>query len=229
MRSASRAVSAKHTSQLMEREFDENEEQQHRERRPCATRARDRTNRDHATADIELGDSRLNRTLLDTKLDRDAVLDLECDISIPAARPDVLTVENVTRLGARLVAQGANIPVTLVAETALHEPGVLSIPDFIANAGGFICAAVEYHGGNDAQAFASIEEKIRDNVGLVLHRARSRRAASHRGARARRGAGPPSDAARSLARPLRSLTALDITFMTDVTPARTLANPGRVA
>lgn len=109
-----------------------------------------------------------------TKLDRDAVIDLECDIWVPAARPDVITMDNVARLRTRLVAQGANIPVTPEAEAVLHERGVLSLPDFIANAGGVICAAVEYRGGSEAQALASIDEKVRRNTGTVLSRARDR-------------------------------------------------------
>jgi len=77
------------------------------------------------------------------RLERDAILDVECDIWIPAARPDVVREDNVGRLKARLVLQGANIPFTPGAEQALHERGVLVIPDFIANAGGVICAALE--------------------------------------------------------------------------------------
>jgi glutamate dehydrogenase/leucine dehydrogenase len=53
----------------------------------------------------------------------------------------------------------------------LHERGTLIIPDFIANAGGVICASVEYHGGTQTQAFATIEEKIRTNTRLVLEEA----------------------------------------------------------
>jgi glutamate dehydrogenase (NAD(P)+) len=105
------------------------------------------------------------------KLDRDAILGVACEIWIPAARPDVLREDNVDRLDARIVAQGANIPVTEGAEAMLHERGVLSIPDFIANAGGVICAAVEYHGGGERQAFAAIEEKIRRNTEQVLDEA----------------------------------------------------------
>ncbi len=45
---------------------------------------------------------------------------------------------------------------------------MLSIPDFIANAGGVICASVEYHGGSESLAFAAIEEKIRRNTARVL-------------------------------------------------------------
>jgi glutamate dehydrogenase (NAD(P)+) len=100
---------------------------------------------------------------------------VDCDIWIPAARPDVLHADNATRLTARLVLQGANIPATPEAEAILHQRGVLSVPDFIANAGGVICAAVEYHGGTQSQAFAAIEEKIRENTRAVLERARSER------------------------------------------------------
>ena len=42
------------------------------------------------------------------------------------------------------------------------------MPDFIANAGGVICAAMEYEGGNQAAALASIEEKLRYNTEQVL-------------------------------------------------------------
>jgi glutamate dehydrogenase (NAD(P)+) len=106
------------------------------------------------------------------KADRDAVVGVDCDIWIPAARPDVLHAGNAGQLKAKLVAQGANIPATAEAEAMLHQRGVLSVPDFIANAGGVICAAVEYHGGSPNQAFATIEEKIRQNTREVLESAR---------------------------------------------------------
>jgi glutamate dehydrogenase (NAD(P)+) len=104
--------------------------------------------------------------------DRDAIVGIPCDIWIPAARPDVIRADNVDRLDAKLVLQGANIPVTAEAERALHERGVLSVPDFIANAGGVICAAVEYAGGTQTAAFHVIDEKLRYNMREVLERAR---------------------------------------------------------
>jgi glutamate dehydrogenase/leucine dehydrogenase len=114
---------------------------------------------------------------------------VDCDVWIPAARPDVLDVGNAGRLRARLVLQGANIPATPEAEAMLHARGVVSVPDFIANAGGVICAAVEYHGGTETQAFAVIEEKIRTNTRAVLEQARAEgvlpRAAAEALARAR--------------------------------------------
>jgi glutamate dehydrogenase (NAD(P)+) len=45
---------------------------------------------------------------------------------------------------------------------------VLVLPDFIANAGGVICAAIEYRGGTEAAALAYIEERIRANTEAVL-------------------------------------------------------------
>ena len=104
---------------------------------------------------------------------REALVGVPCDIWIPAARPDTLTADNVGRLQARLVIQGANIPATGPAEEWMHAHGILSIPDFIANAGGVICAAIEYHGGTQAQALAVIEERIRANTRETLERART--------------------------------------------------------
>jgi glutamate dehydrogenase (NAD(P)+) len=103
----------------------------------------------------------------------DAILDVPCDIWIPAAQPDVVNAENVDRLQARLVAEGANIPITGEAESRLRERGVLVIPDFVANAGGVICAAVEYRGSTEREAFDLIDTQIRKNVRAMLDLARS--------------------------------------------------------
>lgn len=108
------------------------------------------------------------------KLDRDAVIDIECDIWIPAARPDVIHEDNVDRLRARLVIEGANIPITHSAEKVLADKGVLVVPDFIANAGGVICAAMEYKGATESAAFDAIEEKLRRNTRLVLDESRAK-------------------------------------------------------
>ena len=105
-------------------------------------------------------------------LDAEALVAVPCDIWIPAARPDTLRADNVDRLQARVVLQGANIPATEPAERWMHAHGIVSVPDFVANAGGVICAAVEYHGGTEAAAFAMIEEKIRANTLETLERSR---------------------------------------------------------
>jgi glutamate dehydrogenase (NAD(P)+) len=102
----------------------------------------------------------------------EAVVEIPCDIWIPAARPDVIRADNVDRLDARLVLQGANIPCTEDAEARLHERGILCLPDFIANAGGVICAACEYAGMDREAAFAAISSRIRANTLEVLNAAR---------------------------------------------------------
>ena len=117
------------------------------------------------------------------KLPVDAILDVDCDIWIPAARPDVIQAGNAGRLRAKLMVQGANIPCTAEAEAALAGRGILIIPDFIANAGGVICGASEYAGGTQASAFAAIEEKIRANTRVVLEEARRDRILPRQAAR----------------------------------------------
>jgi glutamate dehydrogenase (NAD(P)+) len=104
----------------------------------------------------------------------EAVVDIDCDIWIPAARPDVVRIDNVSRLRTRLIVQGANIPITADAEQTLAGQGVVNVPDFIANAGGVICAAMEYQGAGEAAVFPVIEEKIRRNTRLVLEASASR-------------------------------------------------------
>lgn len=105
-------------------------------------------------------------------LDRDAVIGIDCDIWVPAARPDVINMGNIDDFKGKLVLQGANIPITLEAERKLEEKGVVIVPDFIANAGGVICAAMEYHGQTQSGAFLAIAEKISHNTGEVLARAK---------------------------------------------------------
>jgi glutamate dehydrogenase (NAD(P)+) len=99
-----------------------------------------------------------------------------CDIWIPAARPDVLRADNVARMDCRLVLRAANIPATPEAEALMHERGIVNVPDFIANAGGVICAAVEFAGGTETGAFERIKEKVAVNTRAVLQRAVERSA-----------------------------------------------------
>jgi glutamate dehydrogenase (NAD(P)+) len=101
-------------------------------------------------------------------LDRDAVIDIECEIWIPAARPDVINEQNVGQMKTKLVVAGANIPATPGAEKVLAQKGIVNVPDFIANAGGVICAAMEYQGASQSSAFGVIKDKIRRNTLQVL-------------------------------------------------------------
>jgi glutamate dehydrogenase (NAD(P)+) len=112
----------------------------------------------HSVCEYPLGES----------MGLDDIINLDCDIWIPAARPDVLTEYNIDEFKAKLVLQGANIAATPKAEQMLHQRGVLCIPDIIANAGGVICASMEYSGATQCAAFEAIEEKIRYNTRTVI-------------------------------------------------------------
>ena len=109
------------------------------------------------------------------RLQREAIVGIECDILVPAARPDVIRADNQATVKAKLIVPGANIGVTEKAEAMLHKRGVLCVPDFIANAGGVICGAVEYSGGTEAQVFPIIDEKIRGNTAEMLERMKRER------------------------------------------------------
>ncbi len=102
------------------------------------------------------------------KLSGDQIIDLECDIWVPAARPDVITEENMHRLKTKLVVEGANIPLTSGAEEYLYRNGTLCIPDFIANAGGVICGAMEFKGATQRKALEIIEERLLANTERML-------------------------------------------------------------
>lgn len=96
---------------------------------------------------------------------------VECDILIPAATADVINEGNAAVIKARLILEGANIPATAGAEQLLTARGVLVVPDFIANAGGVIMAAMEYAGKTEQEAFAAISARIRNNTRQILEKA----------------------------------------------------------
>jgi glutamate dehydrogenase (NAD(P)+) len=119
-------------------------------------------------------------------IDPASLIGVDCDVWIPAARPDAIRAEDAPRVKARLIAPGANIAITREAEQRLHERGVLCLPDFVANAGGVICAASELRGATQKDAFDAIAERIRANTESVLETARAERT-------------PPRDAAERIA------------------------------
>jgi glutamate dehydrogenase (NAD(P)+) len=109
------------------------------------------------------------------RMELEELFSVDCDILIPAAAPDVIHAGNAAKIKARMVLQGANIPATAEAEELLSARGVLVVPDFIANAGGVIMAAMEYAGRNQQEAFAVIAERIKKNTRLVMEKAASER------------------------------------------------------
>jgi len=102
------------------------------------------------------------------KCDCEDIIEIDADVLITAAIPDIVTHSNVNKVKAKLIVQGSNIPMTTDIEETLHNKGILVIPDFVANAGGVISSYVEYINGTPEEMFKMVEEKITKNTDLVL-------------------------------------------------------------
>ena len=99
---------------------------------------------------------------------------LDCDVLMPAARENVVTSQNASRIRARILCEGANGPTTPIADEMLAANGVFVIPDILANAGGVTVSYFEWV--QDRQGFfwnedlvnQRLEEIMVDNFGRVV-------------------------------------------------------------
>jgi glutamate dehydrogenase (NAD(P)+) len=106
-----------------------------------------------------------------TQIGRDDVLNIDCDVLVPAAVSNAITDQNAEKIKAKLIFEGANNPTTPGAEEKLFKKGILVIPDMLVNAGGVIGSYVEYLGKSADEAFALINSKIQQNTRAVLEEA----------------------------------------------------------
>ncbi|RIX53460.1 Glu/Leu/Phe/Val dehydrogenase [Paenibacillus nanensis] len=96
------------------------------------------------------------------------LLELECDVLVPAAIENQITEQNASRVKASIVVEAANGPTTLEATRILTEKGVLLIPDVLASAGGVIVSYFEWVQNN--QGYYWGEEEIDEKLKLMMIR-----------------------------------------------------------
>jgi glutamate dehydrogenase/leucine dehydrogenase len=97
------------------------------------------------------------------------LLEVDCDILIPAALENQITQENAPRVRAKIIAEGANGPVTPAADRILFEKNVFLIPDVLCNAGGVTVSYFEWV--QDLQGFFWDEEEVDRQLERVMKRA----------------------------------------------------------
>lgn len=89
-----------------------------------------------------------NKTIVDypevEQITNEELLELECDVLIPAAKEDQITTKNAPNLKCKIIAEGANGPTTAKADPILQDKGILVIPDILANAGGVTVSYFEW-------------------------------------------------------------------------------------
>lgn len=94
------------------------------------------------------------------RITHDAIFALPVDVLIPAAVTDVIHDGNKDKIQAKLIVEGANIPMRESVERELFKRGIFIVPDFVANAGGVISSYAEYRGYNPKRMFELVERKI---------------------------------------------------------------------
>lgn len=99
-----------------------------------------------------------------TLSERSAALELECDILVPAALENVITVANAHKIKAKIVAEAANGPVTSEAEDILLAKGILVIPDMYINAGGVTVSYFEWLKNLSHMRFGRMEKRFDHNT-----------------------------------------------------------------
>jgi glutamate dehydrogenase (NAD(P)+) len=100
------------------------------------------------------------------EVDRHEALFLDCDVLLPAAKENVITSANASRVKARVLCEGANGPTTYGADSILQEKGVFVIPDILANAGGVTVSYFEWV--QDRQGYFWNEKLVNDRLEEIM-------------------------------------------------------------
>ncbi|AFZ70132.1 glutamate dehydrogenase/leucine dehydrogenase [Caldisphaera lagunensis DSM 15908] len=107
------------------------------------------------------------------KISNEELLQLNVDILVPAAIENVITEENVSKIKAKLIVEGANGPTAPEAEEYLTKKGVVIVPDTLANSGGVIMSHIEWvnnrMGGwiTEDEARNRLIQKMENNLDMI--------------------------------------------------------------
>jgi len=101
-------------------------------------------------------------------ISNERLLELECDILVPAALENQITTENAARVRAKIVAEAANGPTTPGADDILSRNGVFLIPDILANAGGVTVSYFEWV--QSLQSFFWEEQQVNEHLEKIMTR-----------------------------------------------------------
>ncbi len=102
-------------------------------------------------------------------IEPDELLEIECEVFIPAALGGLIHAGNADRLNCRMMIEGANSPTTPKADEILEDKGVHLIPDVMANAGGVVVSYFEWV--QNLQHFRWDEREVNDKLGTIMRRA----------------------------------------------------------
>ena len=97
------------------------------------------------------------------------LLEIDCDVLVPAAIEGVITVKNADKVKASVVCEAANGPITFEGDKILHDRGIFVVPDILANSGGVTVSYFEWV--QDIQAYFWDEEEVNDRLRLIMERA----------------------------------------------------------
>ena len=103
------------------------------------------------------------------KITNDELLQMECDVLIPAAKEDQINRENASDINARIISEGANGPVTANADSILEDKGIMVVPDILANAGGVTVSYFEWV--QDRQGYFWTEERVNRRLNRMMRNA----------------------------------------------------------